>query len=160
MGASISISAFEFFNEIHVIFGSGVLGGAVLLRQGLNTHFSKTLCIAGLTIGSILYSCSSIQNITVTPHKVVLITGCDSGLGFSLSQHACDLGFTVVAGCLSLKSDGAQELAKKYNERIFLFELDITSSSNIQNAVITMENVLIANEPAGKYLYYFRQIHE
>lgn len=152
MGANISMRAFEFFNEVHVVLGSGVFGGAVLLHRGLNTHFSKTLCVGVLTLASILYSFSSGENVTVTPKKVVFITGCDSGLGFSLAQHVCDLGFTVVAGCLSLKSDGAKELARKYNKRIFLYELDITSSSNIENAVTAIQHFLVVNKPAGKYL--------
>ncbi|CAJ0966758.1 unnamed protein product, partial [Ranitomeya imitator] len=32
--------------------------------------------------------------------KAVLVTGCDSGFGFSLAKHLHGKGFTVFAGCL------------------------------------------------------------
>ena len=47
--------------------------------------------------------------------KAVLITGCDSGFGFSMAAHAHNvLGMTVVAACFCPDGDqtGAEELKR------------------------------------------------
>ena len=39
--------------------------------------------------------------------KAVLVTGCDSGFGFSLAKHLHSRGFLVFAGCLMKVRDGS-----------------------------------------------------
>ncbi|KAK6638778.1 hypothetical protein RUM43_007047 [Polyplax serrata] len=63
--------------------------------------------------------------------KVVVITGCDSGLGYSLSLKFQDLGLTVVSGCLDTKSQGATSLSRVCH----VFDLDVTDSRSVQTFV-------------------------
>ncbi|KAM9126735.1 D-beta-hydroxybutyrate dehydrogenase, mitochondrial-like isoform 1-T2 [Pangshura tecta] len=69
--------------------------------------------------------------------KAVLITGCDSGFGFSLAKHLHSKGFIVFAGCL-FKDQGAagsQELDNMKSERMRTIQLNVCSSQEIERAV-------------------------
>lgn len=63
---------------------------------------------------------------------VVLISGCDTGLGFSLASHCQELGLSVLAGCLDKNSEGAVSLQER---GAHLIELDFTDYRTIQNAL-------------------------
>jgi hypothetical protein len=47
-----------------------------------------------------------------TDRLLVVITGCDSGVGYSTALHCHSRGLTVVAGVLNLDSSGAQDLSR------------------------------------------------
>ncbi|GLV40225.1 shroud [Carabus blaptoides fortunei] len=142
MGANTLLVAFEFVNDVHIAMGSGVLGAAIFLYNKMNTELGRSLCIGGLTAGCLYYAFLSRDKVIVTPEKVVFITGCDSGLGYSMAQHACSLGFTVIAGCLNRNSVGAIQLQKICNKQIVLLQIDITNSESIENAVKFLENYM------------------
>jgi NAD(P)-dependent dehydrogenase (short-subunit alcohol dehydrogenase family) len=72
--------------------------------------------------------------------RVVVISGCDSGLGHLLAMQLFQRGFSVFAGCLT--PDGAQLLqsfaaTQKHPHRAFLqpLLLDITDDTSIARAV-------------------------
>lgn len=82
-----------------------------------------------------------------TKHAI-LITGCDSGIGYSIAKHCHKLGFTVFAGCLNTQSDGFQLLKELQN--VYPFQLDVTDKQSIQNAFITVNNTLENRPEIGK----------
>lgn len=84
--------------------------------------------------------------------KVIVITGCDSGLGFSLAQHACESGFTVFAGFLNLDSKGALELQRLFVGKIQSFQVDVTDSEKVKGAVGVVENFLKSNSKYGNIM--------
>lgn len=158
MGVNISkcaLEKFECFNNALVAAGGGVLGIFLIIYRGLNTESFKTLFVCGLSVTCLFYVFSTKEIVPLTNDKVIFISGCDSGLGFSLAQHTCDLGFKVIASCLSLQSEGAKELNHKYEKRIFLVELDLTKPSNIADIVILTQSFLAANTPCGNYYYFY-----
>lgn len=81
-----------------------------------------------------------------------MITGCDSGLGYSLAQHACDRGFTVFAGFMNLESKGALELQRVCEGKIHSFQVDVTDGEKVKGAVAVVEKFLKNNSKYGKYL--------
>ncbi|XP_005989441.2 D-beta-hydroxybutyrate dehydrogenase, mitochondrial [Latimeria chalumnae] len=69
--------------------------------------------------------------------KGVLITGCDTGFGFSLAKHLHNKGFTVFAGCL-LKdkgSDGVNQLDNLKSERLKTVQLNVCEDEEVEAAV-------------------------
>ncbi|XP_065221240.1 D-beta-hydroxybutyrate dehydrogenase, mitochondrial [Planococcus citri] len=76
-------------------------------------------------------------------NQAVLITGCDSGIGFSTAKYCHEIGFTVFAACLNEGSEGCVQL-KKLGD-VFTVKLDVTSSESIKKALTHVNNVLRAN---------------
>lgn len=143
-----SLTAFEILNEAYTAVGAGFFGMAKLLVDGFDTsNFLRTAVMVGLTRSCLIYVLRNTERVTPSPKNVIFITGCDSGLGFSFAQHAADLGFTVIAGFLNLKSRGAQIIKEKYTEdQIIPLLLDLTDPSNITEVVKYVEIFLDANK--------------
>jgi len=78
--------------------------------------------------------------------KVVLVTGCDTGIGHELARHMDTLGFTVFAGCLDTASEGAQRLRVEASPRLTLVNMDVRSEEHVRQAVRFMEE----NMPQGE----------
>lgn len=149
MGAKISkltLVAFELTNELFIAVGSGLVGIVILSYHGFQTnHNLRTVVVGSLTAASLYYAFHTTGKETASFDKVVLVTGCDSGLGFSLASHLCEAGFTVWAGCLSLESHGADNLAQRYQDRINLLQLDVTDACSVESIVDRLENFLTQN---------------
>uniref|UniRef100_A0A146KVZ1 Estradiol 17-beta-dehydrogenase 2 n=1 Tax=Lygus hesperus TaxID=30085 RepID=A0A146KVZ1_LYGHE len=73
------------------------------------------------------------EKIRVRPGKTaVLITGCDSGLGYSFARHCQDFyGLIIIACCLDPSGEGASRLAKDYPKGIHIVKLDLLSPESI-----------------------------
>ncbi|XP_060083596.1 D-beta-hydroxybutyrate dehydrogenase, mitochondrial-like [Ylistrum balloti] len=61
----------------------------------------------------------------------VLITGCDTGIGYTLARKLDRLGFTVYAGCLR----GTSDLRKHASKRLHVIQLDVTSDDSVSKAL-------------------------
>ena len=70
--------------------------------------------------------------------RTVLITGCDSGFGFSLASHCAELGMKVVAACYSDTSEGAQQLRGR---GVTVVQLDLTQPASLETAVAAVRSV-------------------
>lgn len=157
MGSNLSVSsyaltAFEIINEIYISIGAGVLGLIVLADYGIrNSSVVRTFLMTTVTAGSLLYIFQCTQEDAPSPNKVIFITGCDSGLGFSLAQHACESGFTVLAGCLKLDSKGAKELRNLFGNKIHHVEIDVTRTTSVEVAAEVTDRFLKANPNYSKY---------
>lgn len=143
-----SLTIFEILNEAYTAVGAGLFGMAKLLVDGFDTNnFLRTAVMIGLTGSCLLYVLHNTEKITPTSKNVIFISGCDSGLGFSFAQYMADLGFTVIAGFLNLKSQGARIIKEKYSEdQIVPVLLDLTDSNNITEVVKYVEIFLDANK--------------
>lgn len=83
-------------------------------------------------------------------HLAVFISGCDSGLGYSLAVHCHDkLGLTVFAGCLRPDSEGAYRLSQRGSNRMHIIPLDITMEDSVKKARETVEE-LVHNKNLGQ----------
>lgn len=84
-------------------------------------------------------------------HLAVFISGCDSGLGYSLAIHCHDkLGLTVFAGCLRPDSEGAFRLSRRESNRMHIIPLDVTKAESISYAQETV-TALVNTKSLGKY---------
>jgi len=144
--SSIGLAIFETLNEIFLSISAGLLGTVVLLHTGIKNHqFARTVLLACITMGSLAYVYQNIDDVQPSRNMIVFISGCDSGLGYSMAHHACEMGFTVFAGCLSLDSDGAKQLRNLFGDRVRHIEVDITQSTSIEVAVEITEQFLYSN---------------
>nr|CAD7442658.1 unnamed protein product [Timema bartmani] len=91
--------------------------------------------VAGaLACGSYLYWCRALE--VASAHHMVVVTGCDSGLGFSVALHLHSMGLTVVAACLDAHGPGATKLkALAGLDRMHVLRLDIRDGASIEEAV-------------------------
>ncbi|XP_076047660.1 D-beta-hydroxybutyrate dehydrogenase, mitochondrial-like [Oratosquilla oratoria] len=69
----------------------------------------------------------SIENFADPKNRVVVITGCDSGIGHALALACHSWGFTVLATCVNLDSPGALSLRNLGDERMVVANLDLRS---------------------------------
>ncbi|XP_078522527.1 D-beta-hydroxybutyrate dehydrogenase, mitochondrial-like [Lissotriton helveticus] len=69
--------------------------------------------------------------------KSVLVTGCDSGFGFSVAKHLHSKGFTVFAGCLLKDTghEGARELDNMKCGRMQTVQLNVCKEEEVQRSV-------------------------
>ncbi|XP_066097074.1 D-beta-hydroxybutyrate dehydrogenase, mitochondrial isoform X2 [Saccopteryx bilineata] len=76
--------------------------------------------------------------------KAVLVTGCDSGFGFSLAKHLHSKGFLVFAGCLMKdKGDvGVKELDSLKSDRLRTVQLNVCKSEEVEKVVEVVRSSL------------------
>ncbi|KOX77077.1 Estradiol 17-beta-dehydrogenase 2 [Melipona quadrifasciata] len=94
-----------------------------------------SLCCLGV---SYLYCCLRSRD-KISSNYAVVITGCGSGLGYSLALHCQELGATVIAGVLQMSSPGSKRLLR---EGIFVYPLDITLAASVENFTDFVRTVL------------------
>ncbi|KAG8228601.1 hypothetical protein J437_LFUL009306 [Ladona fulva] len=70
------------------------------------------------------------------PKRAILITGCDSGLGFSLALRTHDLGLWVFATCLREDGIGARRLRElcPNSQRLHVLKMDVTDATSVFTA--------------------------
>lgn len=83
----------------------------------------------------------------------VLITGCDSGIGYSLACHCIEKGLSVFAACLHLNSSGAQHLLQLHQElcSVHVIQMDVRETRSIQNAQSKIKGILSEDQNLGEY---------
>lgn len=71
--------------------------------------------------------------------RVVLITGCSSGIGFSTAVYLAEKGYKVYASMRDLKKkDNLLSESKKAGVSVELVQLDVTDEGSIKNAISTV----------------------
>jgi len=123
-----------------------------IFQLSLKALLSKEcLAAAGIAVASSLglilrsWRCQNKIEEEWYQNKVVFITGCDSGLGFSFANHCHSLGMVVVAACHTANStQGAQELEKLTStKRMFVIRnFDVCDKRCIQSAKVLIESLL------------------
>ncbi|CAH0550685.1 unnamed protein product [Brassicogethes aeneus] len=144
--------SFEYTNELFIALSAGLPGTLVLIHHGLKTNqTARSFLVASLTLLSFMFVARDRRRSKPSRRKVILISGCDTGLGFSLAQHITGCGYTVFAGFFSLESEGAKQIKQSYDQNVISFSLDITKEESIKKAVMTLENFLLNNPKYSLY---------
>lgn len=87
---------------------------------------------------------------------VVLVSGCDSGLGLKIATTACKSGLTVVAGLLEgPESEGGRFLKGScpLHRQPHLVQLDITNKESVLNCVKYIEGIIEKDPQCCEYLF-------
>ncbi|XP_057378488.1 D-beta-hydroxybutyrate dehydrogenase, mitochondrial-like [Daphnia carinata] len=96
------------------------------------------LCAAGLT----LLISTFFNTLSITSNgRGVLVTGCDTGFGHELAKKLHSDGFTVFAGCLDGRSNGAIRLKRLGDEsgRLHVIAIDVTSQEDVDKTLRYVE---------------------
>lgn len=84
-------------------------------------------------------------------NDLVIITGCDSGLGYNMAIKCHNLGMNVIACVLNTKSEGANSLLQNYGElRLNIIELDLKKSDSILKTHNSVQDLLNKNNNLSK----------
>jgi short-subunit dehydrogenase len=73
--------------------------------------------------------------------KVVLITGCSSGIGFKTALKFARNGYITYASMRNIQSEGAmqlQQIAQQENLSLHLIAIDVTNDEQISKSVVTI----------------------
>lgn len=84
----------------------------------------------------------------LTPNDVIVITGCGSGLGYSLALHCRQLGATVIAGVLHMESPSVQRLEAA---GVIVYSLDLMEVNSTTEFTDSVRRI-IAEKRLGKLL--------
>ena len=90
------------------------------------------------------------------PNRLVVVTGCDSGLGLSMAYWAGKKGYQVLAGCYNESSEGANFLRKEFNQEnqlLHIVGIDVTDKNSLRNFREKVENVLVASRGETSNVY-------
>ncbi|XP_043280464.1 D-beta-hydroxybutyrate dehydrogenase, mitochondrial [Venturia canescens] len=125
-----------------------VILGTVLntLRISQTSSFLLFLIFVFVSVGVTLFY----HNLKVTTAgKAVLVTGCESRVGYSLAKRLDELGFTVFAGFnnISTNEENLETLKKNGSGRLHPLQLDITSEREIHSAFLYVNENLPEEAP-------------
>ncbi|NWS08210.1 DHB2 dehydrogenase, partial [Motacilla alba] len=67
-----------------------------------------------------------------------MLSGSDTGIGHALAKYLDSLGFVVFAGVLDKDGPGAEELRRSCSQRLSVLQLDITNTSQVKEAYLTV----------------------
>lgn len=68
----------------------------------------------------------------------IFITGCDSGLGYSMALYCNKLGLTVFAGCKNVNGEGAMKL--KLLDKMYVLPLDVKDIDSISHCLTIIKH--------------------
>ncbi|XP_059611692.1 D-beta-hydroxybutyrate dehydrogenase, mitochondrial [Phlebotomus argentipes] len=134
------------FSSVACAGASGFLG--VMLRD----QWLKYAGWAGVATGAlIMVTRRVVKRRIFTRSHVILITGCDSGLGYNLARKCHAMNMTVIAGVLNPQSQGARNLAQLPSHELIVTHIDLLQLETIANAHRVVREIL-SRETDSKFL--------
>ncbi|XP_076637290.1 SDR family oxidoreductase shroud isoform X1 [Colletes latitarsis] len=89
--------------------------------------------------GTYLYGRRMMSRYRITSNQAVVLTGCDSGLGYSLALHCRQLGATVIAGVFKNDGPGARSLKEN---NVHVYPLDVTKTNSVVDFVDSVRTIV------------------
>lgn len=124
-----------------------------LARLGDFTSFMKFLTFSALSGATTYYLMNPRIKRNMNSRNVIVTTGCDSGLGYSLAIHCHNtLNMSVVACVQYLNSKGASKLNEMFSasERFHMVELEVTKNESVETAKDFVDKLLEKNKELRK----------
>ncbi|XP_052092374.1 D-beta-hydroxybutyrate dehydrogenase, mitochondrial-like [Mytilus californianus] len=118
-----------------------IIAFTLLFALFLNICVNNYLYIISFVILKITHSYveKKYKNSLPVSNKAILITGCDTGFGYYLANRLANKGFTVFAGVLNIKENGAINLNDRKLSNLHVVELNVTKIEHIQEAVLKVQ---------------------
>lgn len=78
--------------------------------------------------------------------RLIVITGCDSGLGYSMAVWGAKLGYKVLAGCLNENGEGARKLREEFPDKVIVTRLNVTEGDSLGSFHERCREILDGND--------------
>lgn len=127
-----------------------------LAKFGDFGSFLKFLSFSTLGGATTYYLMNQRTRRSVNAREVIVTTGCDSGLGYSIAVHCHNvLNMSVVACVQHLESKGATKLRNMFgnSSRFFLIDLEITNPDKITAVNQFVQDLLQKNKELRKFFH-------
>lgn len=123
-----------------------------LLSSIITTAGCVFFCAHLATAFARWWQCSSYSpKLTITPtQRLVVVTGCDSGIGLQTARRFDYAGFHVLACCLNVRSSGARDLQQFTSKRLRVLELDVTNEAHADRLVEMIEYLTNQRSPLAR----------
>ena len=124
-----------------------------LARFGDFSSFVKFFSFSAVGAVTSYYLMNPRQKLPVNSDNVVIATGCDSGLGYSIAIHCHNnLNMSVVACVQHSNSTGAMKLKDLFgtSQRFHILELEITKSLSVDAVKLFVKDLLEKNKKLRK----------
>lgn len=125
----------------------------MLLKKPDILSFLKFSALSTFSGATTYYLMNPREKRLLNEKNLVVTTGCDSGLGYSMAVHCHEkLKLSVVACVYKKSSKGAQKLMTMFenSKRFHICELDVTRDSSINELRRFVEDLLEKQEEFGK----------
>ncbi|KAF4081300.1 hypothetical protein AMELA_G00159860 [Ameiurus melas] len=123
------------WSRSHLSWSVGLVVVEVMLCYWIsNGSVAVILLSAGCSCCVIHFTAGRKEDILPVQGKAVLITGCDSGFGYSLAKILDKAGIKVYAGVLEEFGPGAQRLREVSSAQLTILQMDITDINQISEA--------------------------
>lgn len=127
-----------------------------LSRLGDLSSFAKFLSFSALGGFTTYYLMNPRQKQIVNAKSLVVTTGCDSGLGYSMTLHCHNsLNMSVVACVHNINSKGASKLKSQLSSsnRFHIIELDVVKSESVDALTKFVNELLEKNKELSEFVY-------
>lgn len=127
-----------------------------LARFGDFSAFVKFLSFSAIGGATTYYLMNPREKKPVSSKNLVIATGCDSGLGYSIAALCHNLNISVVACVHSISSNGATKLSELFgnSKRFHLVELEVTEADSVKSVKDFVEDLLEKNKDLRKSTHY------
>lgn len=125
----------------------------MLLSKPDFAGFSKFVSFSALGGFTTWWLMNPREKKTVNTKNVIVTTGCDSGLGYSLAIYCHDkLNMSVIACIHQSDSRGATKLREMFSssKRFHMVQLEVTKSESINRVEQFVRELLDKNKELGK----------
>lgn len=124
-----------------------------LSRIGDFSSFAKFISFSALGGFTTYWLMNPRQKMPVCAKNVVVATGCDSGLGYSMAVHCHNiLNMSVVACVHEPNGKGAMKLKDLFgnSKRFHIIELEVTKNESVDTVTKFVEDLLEQNSELSK----------
>lgn len=120
-----------------------------LARFGDLSSFVKFVSFSAIGAATTYFLMNPRQKLPVNSSNLVVATGCDSGLGYSIAVHCHNsLNMSVVACVQHLNSKGAMMMKDLFatSKRFHIVELEVTQNMSIEKLQSFVNDLLEKNQ--------------
>ena len=139
--------------QTYTLLGLSVPGWALILFRNRTNPYSKLVMITSAISMAFYWGLYRRERLKSNEKNVIIITGCDSGLGFTMALEALNkLNFTVIAAVHKIESEGAVLLRKEaFGKNFYQIELDISDDQSIHDAVQIIDMFFTEHPDYGNF---------
>ncbi|KAL6264145.1 hypothetical protein P5V15_004224 [Pogonomyrmex californicus] len=110
------------------------ISGNFLFLKNAGYSMEKTAMLSAVMLGGVTLLCFFSRQRKINARDLIVITGCNSGLGYSLAMHCRAQGAVVLGGMRKASASNSNTAVKALeNKGVIVHHLDITNEQSTQD---------------------------